>query len=206
MGRRVGLRETKGYFDPPLRIVDIDSGPDSTGLGEITNVEGGKVDAVETDEKASEVGVITEVEPRLESGKVGSKLRLTVCSSATSSSSSGEDKEVIGIWKELGVLASETSTELSNGLGVGSVTKLTMRMASIKAGVVAKVKVKTAKVGQRMAKRGTKSMVVKQRVVQGLKPARESDKRKKNRKGSRLNLIVGISIWPIRTQLSSVRK
>ena len=25
--------------------VDIDSGPDNTGLGEITNVEGGKVDA-----------------------------------------------------------------------------------------------------------------------------------------------------------------
>ena len=100
-------------------IVDIDSGPDNTGLGEITNVEGGKVDAVETDEKASELGVITEVEPRLESGKVGSKLRLTVCSSTASSSSSGEDKEVIGIWKELGVLASETSTELSNGLGVG---------------------------------------------------------------------------------------
>jgi hypothetical protein len=100
-------------------IVDIDSGPDNTGLGEITNVEGGKVDAVETDEKASELGVITEVKPRLESGKVGSKLRLTVCSSTASSSSSGEDKEVIGIWKELGVLASETSTELSNGLGVG---------------------------------------------------------------------------------------
>jgi hypothetical protein len=100
------------------RIVDIDSGPDNTVLGDITNIEGGKVDAVETDEKTTEDGVITEVEPRDESGKVGSKLRLTVCSSAESSSSSGEDKEVVGIWKELGVLASETSTVLSNGVGV----------------------------------------------------------------------------------------
>jgi hypothetical protein len=41
-----------------------------------------------------------------------------VSSSAESSSSSGEDKEVVGIWKELGVRASETSTELSNGVGV----------------------------------------------------------------------------------------
>ena len=57
-------------------IFDIALGPDSTRLGEITNVEGGKVDAVETDEKTSEEGVITEVEPRVESGKVGSKLRL----------------------------------------------------------------------------------------------------------------------------------
>ena len=100
-------------------IVDIDSGSDNTGLGIITNVEGGKLDAVETDKKASEDGVITEVEPRVESGKVGSKLRLTVCSSVESSPSSGEDKEVIGIWKELGVLASEMSMELSNGVGVG---------------------------------------------------------------------------------------
>ena len=97
-------------------IVDIDSGSDNTGLGKITNVKGGKLDAVKTDEKASEDGVITEVEPRVESGKVGSKLRLTVCSSVESS---GEDKEVIGIWKELGVLASEMSMELSNGVGVG---------------------------------------------------------------------------------------
>ena len=59
-------------------IVDIDLGPDTTALDEITNVEGGKVDAVETDEKANEDGVITEVEPRVESGIVGSKLRLTV--------------------------------------------------------------------------------------------------------------------------------
>jgi hypothetical protein len=57
-----------------------------------------------------------EVEPRVESGKVGSKLRLTV-----SSPLSGKDKEVVGIWKELGVLASENSTELSNGVGVGDV-------------------------------------------------------------------------------------
>ena len=105
--------------DDRLPEDDIDSGLDNTTFGEITNVEGGKVDAVETDEKSSEDGVITEVEPRVESGKVGSKLRLTVCSSAESSSSSGEDKEVVGIWKELGVLASETSTELSNGVGVG---------------------------------------------------------------------------------------
>ena len=102
--------------------VDIDSGSDNTGLGEITNVKGGKLDAVETDEKASEDGVITEVEPRVESGEVGSKLRLTVSSSEESSLSSGEDNEVIGIWKELGVLASETSTELSNGVGVGDNT------------------------------------------------------------------------------------
>ena len=104
---------------PDDEIVDIDSGPDNTGIGEITNVEGGKLDAVETDEKATEDGVITEVEPRDESGKVGSKLRLTVSSSSESSLSSGEDKEVVGIWKELGVLASETSIELSTGVGVG---------------------------------------------------------------------------------------
>ena len=42
------------------KIVDIDSGSDNTGLGIITNVEGGKLDAVETDKKASEDGVITE--------------------------------------------------------------------------------------------------------------------------------------------------
>ena len=76
-------------------IVNIDSGTDNTGLGEITNVEGGKLDAVETDEKAREDGVITEVEPRDESGKVGSRLRLTAYSSAESSSSD-EDKEVVG--------------------------------------------------------------------------------------------------------------
>ena len=105
--------------DDKLADDDIDSGLDNTTLGEITNVEGGKEDAVETDEKPSEDGVITDVEPRVESGKVGSKLRLTVCSSAESSSSSCEDKEVVGIWKELGVLASDTSTELSNGVGIG---------------------------------------------------------------------------------------
>lgn len=69
-----------------------------------------------------EDGVITEVEPRDELGKVGSRLRLTACSSAESSSSSGEDKEVVGISKELGVLASETSIELSNSVGVGDNT------------------------------------------------------------------------------------
>ena len=82
------------------RLLDdeiVDSGSDNTGLGEITNVEGSKLDAVETDEKASEDGVITEVDPRVESGKFGSKLKLTVSSSAESSSSSGEDKEVVGI-------------------------------------------------------------------------------------------------------------
>jgi hypothetical protein len=100
-------------------MVGIDSDPNDTVLGEITNVEGGKVDAVEAEETTSEDGVITEVEPRVDSGRVGSKLRLTVCSSAKSSSSSDEDKEVVGIWKELGVLASETSTELCNGVGVG---------------------------------------------------------------------------------------
>jgi hypothetical protein len=100
-------------------ILDIDSGSDNTGLGEITNVEGGKLDAVETDEKASEDGVVTELDPRVESGNVGSKLKLTVSSSSESPSSSGEDEEVVGIWKELGVLTFETSTELSNGDGVG---------------------------------------------------------------------------------------
>ena len=106
--------------DDKLPDDESERGPDNTTLGEITNVEGGKVDAVETDEKSIEDGVITEVEPSVESGKVGSKLRLTVCSSTeSSSSSSGEDKEVVGIWKELGVLASETSTELSNGVGAG---------------------------------------------------------------------------------------
>ena len=68
-----------------------------------------------------EDGVITEIEPRDELGKVGSRLRLTAYSSAESSSS-GEDKEVVGIWKELGVLASETSIELSNSVGVGDNT------------------------------------------------------------------------------------
>ena len=77
------------------KIVNIDTGTDNTGLGEITNVEGGKLDAVETDEKAREDGVITEVEPRDESGKVGSRLRLTAYSSAESSSSD-KDKEVVG--------------------------------------------------------------------------------------------------------------
>lgn len=66
----------------------VDSGLDSTGVGVITNVEGGKVDAVETDERTSEEGVTTEVEPRVESGRLGSKLKLTVCSSSDSSSSS----------------------------------------------------------------------------------------------------------------------
>ena len=103
-------------------IVDIDSGSDNTGLGKITNVEGSKLDAVKTDKKASKDGVITEVEPRVKLGKVGSKLRLTVCSSVESSLSSDEDKEVIGIWKELGVLASDMSSELSNGVGVGDNT------------------------------------------------------------------------------------
>ena len=87
----------------------------------MANIKGGKVDAVkrlETDKKTSKDGVIMEVEPRVESGKVGSKLRLTVSSSAESSSSSGEDKEVISIRNELRVLASETSIELSNGVGV----------------------------------------------------------------------------------------
>jgi hypothetical protein len=46
-------------------------------LGEITNIEGSKVDAV-TDKKSIEDGVITEVEASVESGKVGSQLRLTV--------------------------------------------------------------------------------------------------------------------------------
>ena len=75
-------------------IVDIDSGRDNT---EITNVQGGKLDAVETDERASEDGVITEVEPKVESSKVSSKIRLTVSSSSESSSSSGEDKEIVSI-------------------------------------------------------------------------------------------------------------
>ena len=56
------------------KIVD---GP-NTALDKITNVEGGKVDAVKTDERTNEDGVIMEVEPRVESGIVGSKLRLTV--------------------------------------------------------------------------------------------------------------------------------
>jgi hypothetical protein len=51
-------------------IVNIDSGTDNTRLGKITNFEGGKPDAVETDEKVGEDGVITEVEPRDESGIV----------------------------------------------------------------------------------------------------------------------------------------
>ena len=75
-------------------IVDIDRGADNTGLGEIANVEGGKQDAVKKDEKARDVGVITEVEPRDESGKVGGKLRLAVFSSEESSPSSGEGKKL----------------------------------------------------------------------------------------------------------------
>jgi hypothetical protein len=85
--------------DDKLPDDEIDSRLD-TVIGEITNVEGGKLDAVETDERTSEDGVTTEVEPKVESGKVGSKLRLTVCSSAESSSSpssSGEEKDVVGI-------------------------------------------------------------------------------------------------------------
>ena len=58
-------------------IVDIDLGP-NTALDKITNVKGGKVDAVKTDKRTNEDGVIMEVEPRVESGIVGSKLRLTV--------------------------------------------------------------------------------------------------------------------------------
>lgn len=107
---------------PDDEIVDIESGPDNIVIGVIASVEGGKEDAVETDEMISEDGVTTEVEPRDESGKVGSKLRLTVCSSSkspSSASSSGQDDDVVGIWKELGVLASETSTEPSKGVGTG---------------------------------------------------------------------------------------
>lgn len=70
--------------DDKLAGDDMDSGLD-TAVGEITNVEGGKLDAVETDERTSEDGVTTEVEPKVESGKVGSTLRLTVSSSAESS-------------------------------------------------------------------------------------------------------------------------
>lgn len=102
---------------PDDETVDIDSGLDNTVGCEIAYVEGGKVDAVETDERTSDDGVITDVEPRVESGRVGSKLKLTVCSSSeslSSPSSSGQDVDVVGIWKELGVLASDTSTELSN--------------------------------------------------------------------------------------------
>ena len=54
-------------------------------IGEITNVEGGKVDVVEAEETTSEDGVITQVEPRVESGRVGS-----IRSSAKSSSSGKE--------------------------------------------------------------------------------------------------------------------
>ena len=85
--------------DDKLPDDEIDSCLD-TVIGEITNVKGGKPDAVETDERTSEDGVTTEVEPKVKSGKVGSKLRLTVCSSAESSSSpssSGEEKDVVGI-------------------------------------------------------------------------------------------------------------
>ena len=98
-------------------IVGVDSDHGGTGLGEITNVKGGKLDAVET-EKASQDSAITDVESRDEPGKVGSKLRLTVRSSVESLSLSGEDK-VIGVWKELGVLLFETSVELSSEVGVG---------------------------------------------------------------------------------------
>jgi hypothetical protein len=85
--------------DDKLPDDQIDSRLD-TVIGEITNVEGGKLNAVKTDERTSEDGGTTEVEPKVESGKVGSKLRLTVCSSAESSSSpssSGEEKDVVGI-------------------------------------------------------------------------------------------------------------
>ena len=50
-------------------IVNIDSDLDNTRLGKITNIEGGKLDAVETDEKASKDGVVAEVEPRVEPGR-----------------------------------------------------------------------------------------------------------------------------------------
>ena len=57
-------------------------------IGEITNVEGGKVDVVEAEETTSEDGVITQVEPRVASGRVGS-----IRSSAKSSLSSSSGKE-----------------------------------------------------------------------------------------------------------------
>ena len=85
--------------------------------------KGGKLDAVETDKRTSEDGVIMEVEPRVESGKVGSKLKQMPCSSLISSSSSStQDGDVVGIWKELRVLASKTSIEASNEVGVNNST------------------------------------------------------------------------------------
>ena len=59
---------------PHDEILDIDSGLDDTVVGEITNVEGGRVDTVEADEMSKEDGVTTEVEPSVEVGKVGNKL------------------------------------------------------------------------------------------------------------------------------------
>ena len=117
----VCVNEDNPWLD---EILDIETGLDNTVAGEITNVEGGKLDAVETDERTNEDGVTTEVEPRVESGKVGSKLKLTLCSSleSSSSSSSTQDGDVVGIWKELGVLASETSIEASNEVGVDDST------------------------------------------------------------------------------------
>ena len=60
--------------------------------------KGGKLDAVETDKRTSEDGVTMEVEPRVESGKVGSKFKQMPCSSLESSSSSfTQDGDVVGI-------------------------------------------------------------------------------------------------------------
>ena len=69
-------------------ILNIKTGLYNTMAGEITNIEGGKLDAVETDKGTSEDGVTMEVKPRVESGKVGSKIKLTLCLSLESSSSS----------------------------------------------------------------------------------------------------------------------
>ena len=54
-----------------------------------------------------------------------------------------------------------------------SVITPTMQMALIKAVVVAKAKVKDTKIEQQTVKREKKSKELKQKIVQGLKAARE---------------------------------
>jgi hypothetical protein len=71
------IRSTDDSADPLGRKKDV-LNDTSTSCSAIDWTEGegwsGKEDAVETDETTSEDGVITEVEPRDESSKVGSKL------------------------------------------------------------------------------------------------------------------------------------
>ena len=87
---------------------------DDIVVGAITGVVGGRVEAVEGDEIAIDVGVTTDVEPKVDGGR-DSKLMVTVSSSIESSS----DTLVGGICKEVGVATSLSSVEGAKGEGPG---------------------------------------------------------------------------------------